>query len=137
MNHPWIASLTGLPAFCMYFGAAIGVLLLFVTVYTRLTPHDELGLIRAGNSAAALAFGGTLIAFALPLCSALIHAVSILDFLVWAGVAFAVQIGTFFTVRIFDTDLSARITRNEMAAGIVVASASIAVGLVNAACMTP
>jgi putative membrane protein len=121
----------------MYFGAAIGVLLLFVTVYTRLTPHDELGLIRAGNSAAALAFGGTLIAFALPLCSALIHAVSILDFLVWAGVAFAVQIGTFFTVRIFDTDLSARITRNEMAAGIVVASASIAVGLVNAACMTP
>jgi putative membrane protein len=137
MNHPWIASLAGLPAFLLYFVVAIAVLLLFGYVYTRLTSHDEFGLIRAGNSTAAIALGGSLIAFVLPLCSALIHSVSLIDFLVWAGIAFAIQVATFFTARIFDSNLSARIARNELSAGIFVATASIAVGLINAACMTP
>ena len=137
MNHPWTAVLTGLPAFLLYFVTAIAVLLLFAYVYTRLTAHDEFGLIRAGNGTAAIALGGSLIAFALPLCSALIHSVSLIDFLVWAAIAFVIQVATFFTVRIFDSDLSARIARNEISAGIFVASASIAVGLINAACMTP
>jgi putative membrane protein len=137
MNHLWVASLAGLPAFLLYFVVAIAVLLLFGYVYTRLTSHDEFGLIRAGNATAAIALGGSLIAFVLPLCSALIHSVSLIDFLVWAGIAFAIQVGTFFTARIFDSDLSARIARNEMSAGIFVATVSIAVGLINAACMTP
>lgn len=137
MSHQWTLSLAGLPAFLSYLGVALVLLLLFAVVYTRLTSHDEFALIRQGKSAAAVALGGSLIAFVLPLCSAIIHSVSLIDFLIWAAIALVIQIATFFVVRIFVPNLSQRITANEMAAGIFVALASIAVGAINAACMTP
>ena len=68
MSHPWALSFLGLPAFLSYFGSAMLLLLLFGFIYTRLTAHDEFELIRHGKSAAAVALGGSLLAFALPLC---------------------------------------------------------------------
>lgn len=133
----WTLSLVGLPAFLMYFAVAVGLLLLFALIYTRITAHDEFALIREGKSAAAVALGGSLIAFVLPLCSAIIHSVSLADFLIWAGIALVIQLATFFAVRIFIPNLSQRIAHNEMASGLFVALASIAVGAINAACMTP
>ena len=65
------------------------------------------------------------------------HAVSLTDFLVWGVIALIIQLATFFGVRIFLPNLSQRITRGEMAAGLFVALTSIAIGTVNAACMTP
>ncbi|HXS28804.1 MAG TPA: DUF350 domain-containing protein [Steroidobacteraceae bacterium] len=136
MPH-WTLWLVGLPAFLVYFGVAIGLTLLYALIYTRITSHDEFALIREGKSAAAVAFGGSLIAFVLPLCSAIIHSVSLVDFAIWAGIALVIQIATFFAVRVFIPNLSQRIARNEMASGLFVALASIAVGAINAACMTP
>jgi len=137
MAHQWTLSLAGLPAFLSYLGAALVVLLVFAIVYTQITAHDEFALIRQGKSAAAVALGGSLLAFVLPLCSAIIHSVSLIDFLIWAAIALVIQIATFFVVRVFVPNLSQRISANEMAAGIFVALASIAVGAINAACMTP
>ena len=137
MSHPWALSFLGLPAFLSYFGSAMLLLLLFGFIYTRLTAHDEFELIRHGKSAAAVALGGSLLAFALPLCSAIIHSVSIIDFLIWGVIALVIQIATFFVVRIFLTSLSQRITNNEMSAGLFVALTSVSVGAINAACMTP
>jgi putative membrane protein len=137
MSHPLVLSLVGLPAFLSYFGSAIVLLLLFGFIYTQLTTHDEFALIRQGKAAAAIALGGSLLAFVLPLCSAIVHSVSLLDFLVWGGIALVIQLATFFGVRLFVPGLSQRINANETAAGIFVALASIAVGAVNAACMFP
>jgi len=137
MSHPWALSFLGLPAFLSYFGSAMLLLLLFGFIYTRLTAHDEFELIRHGKSAAAVALGGSLLAFALPLCSAIIHSVSIIDFLIWGVIALVIQIATFFVVRVFLTNLSQRITNNEMSAGLFVALTSLSVGAINAACMTP
>lgn len=137
MSHPWTLSLVGLPAFLSYFGLAIALFILFAFIYTRLTAHDELALIRQGKSAAAFGLGGSLLAFALPLCSAIIHTVSLLDFMIWGVIAMVIQIITFFGVRLFLKDLSQRISSNEMSAGIFVALSSIAVGAINAACMAP
>ena len=137
MSHPWALSFLGLPAFLSYFGVAMLLLLLFGFIYTRLTAHDEFELIRHGKPAAALALGGSLLAFALPLCSAIVHSVSLVDFLIWGVIALAIQIVTFFAVRIFLTNLSQRISNNEMSAGIFVALTSLSVGAINAACMTP
>jgi putative membrane protein len=136
MAH-WTLSLVGLPAFLAYFGIAIGLLLLFALIYTQITSHDEFALIREGKSAAAIALGGSLLAFVLPLCSAIIHSVSLTDFVIWAGIALIIQLATFFAVRIFIPNLSQRIAHNEMASGLFVALASVAVGAINAACMTP
>jgi len=137
MSHPWALSFVGLPAFLSYFAIAIVLLLLFAVIYTRLTAHDEFALIRQGKSAAAVALGGSLVAFALPLCSAIVHSVSLVDFVIWGLIALAIQIATFFAVRIFLPNLSQRISNDEMAAGLFVALTSIAVGAINAACMTP
>ena len=47
--------------FGLAFLAAGGFALIFKAVYRWITPHDEGALIRAGNSAAAVALGGALI----------------------------------------------------------------------------
>ncbi len=137
MSHPLALSFAGLPAFLSYFGTAMLLLLLFGFLYTRLTAHDEFALIRQGKSAAAIALGGSLVAFALPLCSAIVHSVSLVDFVIWGVIAMVIQIGTFFAVRVFLASLSQRITDNEMSAGLFVALTSLSVGAINAACMTP
>ena len=74
-----LTSLAGLPAFAAYFALAIVLLLVFVRLYTWVTPHDEFGLSRANNPAAAIAFAGAIIGFAWPLSSAITHSMSLLD----------------------------------------------------------
>ena len=41
-----VQSLAGLPAFLVYFCTAIVVVVIYLFVYTRVTPHDEFKLIR-------------------------------------------------------------------------------------------
>jgi len=137
MSHPWTLSLSGLVPFLLYFIPALVLVTCFGAVYSRLTPHNEFALIKEGNSAAAIAFGGSLIGFVLPLCTAIVHAVSLLDFVIWGLIALIVQLLTFSVVRLFIPELSKRISDNQVAAALFVALSSVAIGLVNAACMTP
>lgn len=129
-------SLQGLPAFMAYFGLAIGLTVIYLLVYTRLTPQHEFTLIRLNNNAAATALGGSLLGFALPLHSAITNAIGLLDCALWGMVALIVQIATFIVLRLALSGLPDRIARGEQAAANFVASTSIAVGLLNAASMT-
>lgn len=128
--------LSGLPNFLAYFGVAILLLLVFAMVYSKLTPHHEFKLISENKPAAAIAFAGSLLGFVLPLYSAISHSVSLIDCVIWGLVAIIVQLITFFCLRLFIKDLSQRIARDEIASGIFVAASSVAVGLLNAACMS-
>jgi len=47
-------SLAGLPAFLVYFGVSAAIVVAYLFIYTRITPHDEFGLIRENVSAAAI-----------------------------------------------------------------------------------
>ncbi len=136
MLETTLSSLNGLPAFLAYFAMAIVLLLLFIRIYSWVTPQDELALIKANNAAASLAFGGALIGFALPLSSAITHSLSLLDCAVWGAVALIVQVLTFVVLRVAIRQLSERINQGEIATGTFVATVAIAVGLINAACMT-
>lgn len=131
-----LSSLNGIPPFLAYFAVAIVLVLIFVRIYTWVTPQDELALIKANNAAAALAFGGALIGFALPLSSAITHSLSLLDCAVWGAVALIVQVLTFVVLRVAVKQLPERINQGEIATGIFVAATAIAVGLINAACMS-
>lgn len=131
-----LSSLAGLPAFAAYFALAIVLLLLFIRLYTWVTPHDEFGLIRANNPAAAIAFGGAIVGFAWPLASAITHSMSLLDCAIWGGVALIVQVLTFMISSAALKQLPQRITQGELAAGIFSAGCSITVGMLNAACMS-
>jgi putative membrane protein len=123
--------------FALAFIAAGGFTLVFKAIYQVLTPHNEGKLIREGNAAAAVAQGGAVIGYVLPLASALAHTVTLPEFALWAVVAGVVQIVTFWAVRrLALPDVSARIERGEMSAALYLLMISLAVGLLNAACMT-
>jgi putative membrane protein len=136
MNSTLLDSLSGLFGFCTYFAAAIGFVVVFCMVYCKVTPYDELQLIRNGNSAAAISFGGALIGFILPLYSAITHSVGFIDMLIWAVIAMLVQFAVFGVVRTIFKDLVQEIENNHSAAATLLASCSISIGLLNAACMT-
>ncbi|MCC5853145.1 MAG: DUF350 domain-containing protein [Alkalimonas sp.] len=135
METVWI-SLAGVPYFAVYFALAALLLLCFARIYSWVTPHHEFDLIRADNSAAAVAFGGALIGFSIPLSSAITHSMSLLDCAIWGAVALLVQVLTFFVVKLTLKQLPNRIRQGELAAGIFSAACSIAVGILNAASMS-
>jgi len=124
-------------AFLIAFVAAGLFTLAFKLLYQWATPYNERTLIREGNVAAALTLGGALIGYVLPLASALEHTVSLAEFAAWALLAGAIQIVAVTIIRrVVMRDFSARIERGEMAAAIYMASISISIGVLNAACMS-
>lgn len=128
---------SGALSFALAFLAAGGFTLIFKALYRWITPHDEGALIRAGNSAAAVALGGALLGYVIPLASALTHTTSLPEFVAWAVLAGAIQIATFWLVRrIALPDVSERIARGEMSTALYLLSISLVVGVLNAACMT-
>ncbi|MEY4589882.1 MAG: hypothetical protein RL497_1958 [Pseudomonadota bacterium] len=131
-------SLQGLLNFSSYFFAGIALLLLFSWVYTAITPHDEWKLVKEDkNIAAATGLAGALIGFALALGSVVSNSIHILDFLLWGVIALIAQLLAFTLVRfVFMPQLVQRIKDNEISAGIILGSTSIAVGVLNAACLT-
>ena len=120
-------SLAGLDNFAVYFGLSIVFLFVFKLVYALVTPHDEWKLVKEEkNVAAAIGFGGAIVGFAIALASAATHFVAIIA----QSLAFALLRFTFMP------KIAQRINENEVSAGVMLASMSIAVGLLNAACMT-
>lgn len=101
-----------------------------------MTPYNELILIREGNTSAAISFGGALTGFVLPLHSAITHSVGFMDMPIWAVIALLVQIAVFGSVRLIFRDLVRKIENNHIAAATLLASCSIAIGILNSACMT-
>jgi len=97
MNE-FIASVQGLGDFVVYFVTALALVAVFLTVYTWVTPHGEIALIRQGNVAAALSLSGALLGFIVPLASAIAHSVAWWDMLFWGGVALVVQLLSYFKV---------------------------------------
>ena len=131
-------SLAGLGSFALYFGLSIVFLFIFKLAYALVTPHDEWKLVKEEkNVAAAIGFGGAIIGFAIALGGAASNSVALLDFAVWALVALIAQSLAFALLRFsFMPKIAERINNNEVSAGVMLASMSVAVGLLNAACMT-
>ena len=125
-----------LPAFAAYF--AVGLLLLgvFLAVYLRLTPYPEIKLIREGNVAAGASLSGAVVGFVLPMASAVQSSVSLIDMLVWALVALLVQLLAYFLVHRLVPHLPRDVAEGKLAVGVFLGAMAIALGLLNAACMS-
>jgi putative membrane protein len=130
-----LQSLAGLPAFLGDFCTAIFAVVVYLFVYTRITPHDEFKLIRDNDPAAAVALGLSLLGFTLPVVSAIAHSANILDCLIWSLVALIVQVVVYYVVKIPVPNLSAKIAAGELAPAIWLGLSSLAAGALNAASM--
>ena len=131
-------SLAALPGFFAHFLAGLALLGGALILYARSTPHDEMALIRAGNLPAAVSLGGAVIGFALPIGGAIAHSASLLDAVVWAAVALLAQLAAFAaSARFLLPGWRAATEKGELGASALMAAIAVAVGLLNAACLTP
>jgi putative membrane protein len=135
-HHALLGYLSGLPLFAAYFGLGLVLLGAFVFIYLKLTPHREITLIRGGNAAAAASLGGAIIGFVLPVASSIENSVSLLDMLLWALVSLVVQLLAFLIVRALIPSISKNVEEGQMASGLFLGAVAVALGLLNAACMT-
>lgn len=118
--------------YLLHLATAAGLVMVFFIVYTRITPYNEVLLIRAGNQAAALSLGGALIGFSLPVASALLHTPTYLNFLGWAAGAALVQVLAFnVTTRLLKMSKD-QIEANNTAFGGLLGAISVSIGLINA-----
>ena len=125
-----------LPGFLFFFGIALMLLAVFTAIYVWITPHKEFTLIRAGNAAAATSFAGAIIGFVIPLASVIANSLNIIDMLVWGAIAMVAQIAVFAVARVLMPDLLKAIEAGQIAPAAMLAAFSLAIGILNAACMT-
>lgn len=127
---------SGLPAFLAYFALGLVIYAVFSVIYTAVTPQKEQVLIREGNMAAVIAYLGSILGFGIVLASAAANSLSIVDFIIWGVIGMLTQILAFYIASATMTKLHERITSGEVSAGTWLAGISLAVGMLNAACMT-
>ena len=125
----------GFPQFMLYYLLGLAILAAFMFLYTKVTPYDEVALVRENNAAAALAWIGALVGYSLAISSAMRESVAVQEFLVWGAISAVSQLAVFFGYRRFYPRLRERIEAGEIATGINLAGVSIAIGLLNSAAM--
>jgi putative membrane protein len=125
-----------LPAFISHFISSIILLLLFVTIYIRITPYKEITLIRSGNMAAAASLSGSILGYSIALASAIANSVNLQDMLIWGCIALLVQLFAYFAARVMLPGLVLDIPENKVASGIFLGAISLSMGLLNAASLT-
>lgn len=124
--------------YLLYFGSTIAMLLIAGFVYVRFTPSDEITLIRRGNVAAAVALGGAMMGYACVVHSATAHGGTVLETAMWSAIALAIQIIAVELLRlVIRDDWKAQIESGDIAHGIALGAFSLAIGVINAGCLTP
>lgn len=122
--------------YLIYIASALVMLGIFTLVYTAVTRYKEFELIREGNIAAVLSYGGALVGFSFTLCSSIAIHASYAMFLLWGLAAMVVQIVVYVGVSQAVRGMNEAIEENNIAMGGLIGSISIAAGIVNAACLT-
>jgi putative membrane protein len=124
-------------AFAQHLLTGLVFLTAFVFIYLKITPYKEVTLIRDGNGAAALGLIGAVVGFSIALSRAIEVSSFLSEAAIWAGIALIAQIGAQFIAQLVVPKLYVVIEDRGWAAAIVKAGVAIAIGLINAACMTP
>ncbi len=122
--------------YLMHLATAAMLVLAFFIVYTKVTPFDEVLLIRQGNHAAALSLGGALIGFSVTIASALMHTADYMQFFGWAAGAMVVQLLVYAVATSLLHMAKDQIEANNGAFGGLLGSISLSIGLINAGCIS-
>lgn len=130
LNAPLNAFVAGFPDFIIQLGVALGLFVASLIIYTVMTPHKELALIRAGNPSASLAYGGVIVGLAIPLGSCLEHSFGLWDLLIWGIVTLLIQLLAFRFADIFLHGLPRRIAEGDVAAAVFLMSVKIGLGII-------
>jgi len=136
LHHALALSAAGIEDFLLYFAAAVVITGAYLLIYLWITPYREISLIRQGSLAAAASLSGALIGFTLALASAITESVAFVDMLVWSGVALVIQLLAYAAAHRLMPHLAEDIPHGNTAQGVFLGALHIALGLLNAACMS-
>lgn len=124
---------TGFPLTLLHAGVTLLILIVGAALYALLTPHREIQLIREGNTAAAVSFGGVLVGLAIPLAVSLTSSTSLIDIAIWGATTLAVQLAVFRLTDLMLHGLPQRIQEGEVSAAALLVGAKLATALILAA----
>lgn len=125
----------GFLSFIVYLFTAIVLLAAFMFVYSFTTPYNEFRAVRDNNVAAAVAFSGAILGFIFPLMAAIFYTHSILEMAKWAAITGGVQMLLFQVLHRIN-GCGHCIHERKVAPAILLASMSVAVGMLNAMCIS-
>lgn len=126
----------GFPVLVLHALVTLALMAGGAVLYAFLTPWKEITLIREGNSAAAVAFGGVLLGLAIPLAISLSVSTSVWDIALWGVATVVLQLFAFRVVDLILTGLPQRIQDGEISAAILLVAAKLATALILAAALT-
>lgn len=127
---------SGFPVMVLHLIVTLGLLVGGATVYALLTPWKEIALIREGNPAAAVAFGGVLVGLAIPLAVSLSVSTTARDIAIWGVATLVLQLLAFRIVDVVLTGLPQRIQEGEVPAAVLLVGAKLATALILSAALT-
>ena len=128
--------LSGLPILLLHFTLTLLMLALGAVIYVMITPYHEIDLIKQGNVAAAISFGGVLVGLALPLAMNMVGSVNAFDILVFGAVAIILQLLAYRLTDIVLKDLPKRIKSGEISAAITLVALKLSISVINAAAVS-
>jgi putative membrane protein len=123
-------------AYLLHLLTAAAMVLAFFVIYTKVTPFDEVLLIRQGNQAAAFSLGGTLVGFSITIASALLHTSDYYQFIGWAVGAMLAQVLVFTIATRLLRMSKDQIEANNKAFGGLLGAIALSIGLINAGCIS-
>ncbi|MBO89798.1 MAG: hypothetical protein CMP14_09780 [Rickettsiales bacterium] len=128
--------MTGLPVLLLHYLVTLTMLTIGVTVYLWMTPYKELELIRAGNIAAAVSLGATIISLAMPLAFSMSVSVGVWDIVVWGFVTLVIVLIVYRVIDFLMKDLPRRIELGELGPAILLAAVKLGVSIITAAAVS-
>jgi putative membrane protein len=135
MSPEFQAFASGFPLVLLHGAVTLALLALGCAAYAVLSPHREIQLIREGNAAAALSFGGVMVGLALPLAACLAASTSVIEIALWGAVVVVVQLLAFRLIDMVLTGLPQRVREGEVAAAGLLVAAKLSVALILAAAL--
>ena len=136
MQSVLLSLYAGLPVFLSHFSVTILVFIAAIGIYTLITPHKEFALIKKGNIAAAISFGGALLGLAIPLAFCLAGSVNIYDIIIWGAFILLIQLATYFVIDKIVGGVSKNIEKENVAPILFLVTARISVAIINAAAIS-
>ena len=125
--------MTGLPFLLLHSSVTFLMLGAGLLIYVRITPFDEISLIKNKNNAAAITLGGAIVGFAIPLAASLKTSLNLWDIVIWGVVTLILMLISYRVIDFLVSDLARRVEANEIGPAILLAAIKLAVGLIAAA----
>jgi putative membrane protein len=123
----------GFPVALLHALLTLLILAIAGALHALLSPAREIDHIREGNPAAAVAFGGVLLALAGPLAVAMLTSTSLVELGLWGSAAALTALIVFRLVDAILAGLPQRVQEGDVSAAALLAAAKLAVAIVLAA----